>query len=114
MGIGAGHLRDQGDDPCPRFPDPAPKSPPSRTIFLVGDRALFAPFDPGERIVVLTAAEAEEMSRRRGPFYPFRIDLVVLDRSGHRGFAVWSESWQGGTLDLASRDGAWTAKPPAV
>jgi hypothetical protein len=100
-------IRDDAKRCCGATPPPAPGA--ERTVFFVGDRALFAPLDPDRRVIVLTEDEAAAVSRRLGPFFPLRLDLFVLDRAGRRGLAIWSASWQGGTVDLEEKDGRWVA-----
>jgi hypothetical protein len=81
-----------------------------KTLFMIGDRALFSALKPPGRLVVLTAEEAEAAKQKFGPFYPQRLDLFVFDRSGRRAYVVWSASWQGGqTLLEEEADGTWTA-----
>ncbi len=83
-----------------------------RTTFLVADRGLFTALRPGKRLVVLTAGEADAAQKKFGPFYPQRLQAFFFDRSGRRGYAVWSASWQGGQVRLEENgDGTWKAEP---
>jgi hypothetical protein len=33
----------------------------------------------------------------------------AIELAGRRGLAIWSASWQGGTVDLELKDGRWVA-----
>ncbi len=93
---------------CCRGDRPALKS--EKTDFFVGDRALFAALDPDRRLVVLTPDEAVETTKKFGPFYPKELKIFLIDRSGRRGYAVWSASWQGGEMSLEEKNGQWVAE----
>ena len=81
------------------------------TTFLIADRGLFTALRPGKRLVVLTAEEADTAQKKFGPFYPQRLKAFFFDRSGRRGYAVWSAGWQGGQVRLEENgDGTWKAK----
>ena len=79
-----------------------------QTLFVVGDRALFAGLRPRRRVVILTPEEQAAAERKFGPFYPTTIELFELDRAGRSALAVWSSGWQGGVIQLEERDGVFT------
>lgn len=81
------------------------------TTFLVGDRALLTALRTQRRMVVLTPDEARAVRERLGLFFPFEIELFMLDRSGRRAYVVWSNSGSGGQSFLEERDGAWIELP---
>jgi len=78
-----------------------------QTLFVVGDRALFAGVRPGRRLVVLTPEEEAAAKKKFGPFYPLEIELFEVDRAGRRAVAVWSSSWTGGHVRLEEQDGTF-------
>jgi hypothetical protein len=86
------------------------KGPPviEPTVFFIGERPLFAGLNPDRRVVILTRAEADAASKIFGLFFPTKIELFLLDHTGHRAFVIWSASWQGGTLSLKEENGQWT------
>jgi hypothetical protein len=68
---------------------------------LVADRAPFGGLVPDRRLIVLTAEEREVLWQRFFGYCELALPLFVLDRSGHRGFAIWVHSGQaGGTIRL--------------
>jgi hypothetical protein len=81
-----------------------------QTVFFIGERPLFAGLSPDRRIVVLTHDEADIASKNLSPFFPLKIELFLLDHTGHRAYVIWSTSspsWQGGTLRLEEKGGQW-------
>jgi len=111
-----GYMLDNGQDPPEprrRAPfggccDPAPAAPlAGRTVFVAGERQWFAGLRPAHRLIVLTAEELETLRRKvTAPLF-FAIDLLVLDRSGRRGCAVWAGAYRGGTMALQQKGGNW-------
>jgi len=91
--------------------DPAPAAPlGGRTVFVAGERQWFAGWRPAYRLIVLTAEELETLRRKvTAPFF-FGIELLVLDRSGRRAYAVWTGANRGGTVALQQKGGTWQAE----
>lgn len=75
--------------------------------FIVGNPADFAGLVPGERVVVLSEMEAEEIAQARGVFLPLRIPLFELNRAGDAGVFAWDRVWTLGVLHLSRQDGEW-------
>src|SRR5258708_3866580 len=70
---------------------PAPgRSFGEQTLFVVGERPMFAGLRPSHRLIVLAPEEAETLRRTVSDPFSLTFDLVVLDRSGRRAFVVWS------------------------
>jgi hypothetical protein len=78
-----------------------------RTVFVVGERPMFAGLRPAHRLIVLTPEEVEALRQTVSDPCSLALDLVVLDRSGHRAFVIWSAMNQDGKLLLAERGGSW-------
>jgi hypothetical protein len=116
-----GYLADKGPPRQPSQPrrgwpgaccNPAPaaaSSPLSRTVFVMGERPWFAGLRPAYRLIVLTGEEIEALRRKVTTPQLFGIQLLVLDRSGDRAFAVWWGELQGGKLVLERRGDSWHA-----
>ena len=75
---------------------------------LVADLAPFAGLAPDPRRIVLTAEEARTAWRWFG-LCELTMPLFFLDRSGRRGFALWDDSFQGGTILLEKKGDGWVA-----
>jgi hypothetical protein len=95
---------------CCNPPPAAASSPLGKTVFVMGERPWFAGLRPPYRLIVLTGEELEALRRQvTAPFF-FGIQLLVLDRSGDRAFAVWwSDDLRGGKLTLERRGDSWHA-----
>ncbi len=92
---------------CCKPPPAAPSSPLGKTVFVMGERPWFAGLRPSYRLIVLTGEELEAL-RQKVTIPPcFGIQLLVLDRSGNRAFAVWWGELRGGKLALERRGDSW-------
>ncbi len=84
--------------------------PTGQENFWLGERQLFASMEPPHPwIVACTTAELEAEQAKDGDLQPYTLDLFVLDRTGHHGYAIWSTLWDGGTVRLEGVDGFWRA-----
>jgi hypothetical protein len=78
-----------------------------RTVFVQGERPMFAGLQPAHRLIVLSPEEVEALERIDSDPCSLTIELVALERSGRRAFVAWSASNRDGMLLLERRDGAW-------
>jgi hypothetical protein len=70
------------------------------TLFVTGDRELFAPLTPGRRVVVLTPEEEKQAAEKFGLLFTLESELLNFDRSGEHALVIWTSHWQGGTFRL--------------
>jgi hypothetical protein len=81
-------------------------------LFVVGDRQQFQGTHIDARVIVISPAEVERVSKRFGRFYPLRLDPPIFDETGGRLFLRFNESWRGGTFTgVKQPDGSWVLLP---
>jgi hypothetical protein len=80
-------------------------------LFVESDAAAWSGLTLPARIVALTRDEAARIEASRRAFQPVRLRPLLFDRSGTRGFAIWSVWGQGGTLYLERAPEGWRAVP---
>jgi len=76
-------------------------------LFVVADRAMFAPMAIDRRVVVLSEEELEAYTKKFGPTYAARIAHFVIDRSGTRAILELNQSWTGVTWLLKKTKDGW-------
>jgi len=78
------------------------------TLFLIGDRALFAPVDINRRVIVMSPEEMAAYSAKFGPTYGGDVSLMMVSHDGMHAKVEINQSWTGQTLELKKVDGKWT------
>jgi hypothetical protein len=81
-----------------------------RTLFMIGDRADFAPLDLPHRAIVLTRGEHALYEKKFGPTYAATISNFVADPAGTRVLIGLYESWRGMTVLLTKAKRGWKTK----
>lgn len=81
------------------------------TLFMIGDRAPFAPLDVPQRTIVLTRGEHELYEKKFGPTYGATIRNFVVDHSGTRVLIELNEAWKGETLLMTKTKNGWESTP---
>ena len=77
-------------------------------MFVIADPEDLVGISAGRRIIVLPTSLDFELLHKHpafGVFYPMSISLRMLDDKHAE--LTYSASWQGGTLAMELRDGAW-------
>ena len=81
-----------------------------RTMFIIGDRAWFAPARGAGRVIVLTAAEHEAYERKFGPSYFVTITFLLVRRDGRKAVIFIDETWAGQSYELTKTKNGWAVK----
>ncbi|KUR70394.1 hypothetical protein AQZ52_16315 [Novosphingobium fuchskuhlense] len=77
-------------------------------LFIKGDAAAFACLRLPFPALVYSAAGEEALQRKSPDFRLLEMPPMIMNRTGTRGFAVWSFGWTGGTtLFVQNPDGTW-------
>lgn len=79
-------------------------------LFLVGNRASFAPLTMDGRAVVLTNDELTAYTKKFGPIYPAQIRHFVIEHGGTRAILELNQSWAGTTYLLTKTKDGWTKR----
>ncbi|HWW62547.1 MAG TPA: hypothetical protein VN181_14335 [Thermoanaerobaculia bacterium] len=80
------------------------------TLFLIGDRAQFAPLTMSGRAIIFSGDEIEAYAKKFGPTYAGRINHFVIDHTGTRAILNVDQSWTGTTYKLTKRENGWTVE----
>jgi hypothetical protein len=81
-----------------------------RTIFLTGNPADFAGLKSRLRIIVMSDAEIDAVSKKFGPIVATHISPVIVDQTGTRAWVQLNDAGNGATFRLEKGDGIWTAQ----
>jgi hypothetical protein len=79
-------------------------------LFLVGNRASFAPLTMAGRAVVLTKDELTAYTKKFGPIYPAEVQHFVIEHGGMRAILDLNQSWSGITYLLTKTKDGWTKR----
>jgi len=77
------------------------------TLFLIGDRASFAPLNLGRRVVIFTPEEHELYEKKFGPSYFGTIEYVLVRRDGRKAIVYENESWAANATELTKTKNGW-------
>ena len=80
------------------------------TDVWIGEPQLFARLEPAQpQVIALTPGQLAAAEAKHGALNPHNLELFVLDRTGHHGYAIWTTLRWGGTVRLEEVDGKWQA-----
>ncbi|HEX6642041.1 MAG TPA: hypothetical protein VF215_13060, partial [Thermoanaerobaculia bacterium] len=79
-------------------------------LFLVSNRASFAPLTMDGRAVVLTKDELTAYTKKFGPIYPAQVRHFVIEHGGTRAILELNQSWSGITYLLTKTKDGWTKR----
>ena len=78
------------------------------SLFVVADRAQFAPIDINRRVVILTPAELELYEQKFGPSYFGALEDVLVRRDGKKAVIFFDQRWAGTVYELEKAKDGWT------
>jgi hypothetical protein len=80
------------------------------TDLWIAEPQLFTRLEPSHpHVVAWTPAQLAAGEAKYGELHPHILELFVLDRTGHHGYAIWTTAVWGGTVRLEEIDGHWQA-----
>ena len=80
------------------------------TLFLIGDRATFAPINLGRRVVVFTPEEHAQYEKKFGPSFFGTVSYVLVRHDGRKAIVYVNESWAANAYELTKTKEGWTVK----
>lgn len=80
------------------------------TLFLIGDRASFAPLNLGRRVVIFTPEEHELYEKKFGPSFFGAIEYVLVRRDGRQAVVYENETWAANVTELTKTKFGWVIK----